>query len=127
MSAPNVMRSKSRPVAIMMTSTAARVSGTAAATTMPTRQPRLSRLTAITTARATKNLSMNSSTDSAMFTAWSVTLVKLMPSGIAPAIACASFSSALPSSSPFQLSRITTPSSKAGSPPLRIRKVAGSS
>ena len=57
------MRSKSRWVAIMMTNTAASVSGTAAATTMPTRQPRLARLTIITTARATKNFSMNSSID----------------------------------------------------------------
>ena len=38
-----------------------------------------------------------------------------------------SASSALPSSRPFHPSRMTTPSSKAGSPLLRIRKVAGSS
>ncbi|MNX89294.1 hypothetical protein D3C86_1213010 [compost metagenome] len=59
--APSVMRSKSRPVASMMTKTPASVSGTAAATTTPTRQPRLTRLTTITTTSATKNLSMNSS------------------------------------------------------------------
>jgi hypothetical protein len=60
-SAPRVMRSKSRPVASMTTNTTARVRGTARATTMPTRKPRLAKLTAITTARATKNFSMNSS------------------------------------------------------------------
>ena len=63
-SAPSVIRSNARPVSSMMTKTTASVSGTAAATTMPTRQPRLTRLTTMTTPRATKNLSMNSSTAS---------------------------------------------------------------
>src|SRR5437773_4732706 len=39
---PSVIRSKSLPVAAMTTNTAASVSGTAAATTMPTRHPMLS-------------------------------------------------------------------------------------
>src|SRR5882724_4711102 len=39
--APSVMRSNTLPVRSMMTKTAANVSGTAAATTIPTRQPRL--------------------------------------------------------------------------------------
>ena len=69
------MRSKSRPVATMTTNTAASVSGTAAATTMPTRHPMLSKLTSITTPSAAKNLTMNSSTAVAM-TDWSVTLEK---------------------------------------------------
>jgi hypothetical protein len=47
-SAPSVMRSKARSVAHMTISTTASVSGTAAATTIPTRQPRLIRLTIIT-------------------------------------------------------------------------------
>ncbi len=38
MRAPSVMRSKSRPVSIITTNTAERVSGTASATTMPTRE-----------------------------------------------------------------------------------------
>lgn len=58
--APSVMRSKSRPVASMITKTLARVSGTAAATTNPTRQPMLTKLTAITTNSATRNFTMNS-------------------------------------------------------------------
>ncbi len=70
-SAPRVMRSKKRPVSSMMRKTTASVSGTAAATTMPTRQPRLSRLTSSTTPSAMTNLSMNSSMESVMFTAWS--------------------------------------------------------
>ncbi len=40
-SEPSVMRSKSWPVAAMTTNTAAKVRGTAAATTMPTRHPML--------------------------------------------------------------------------------------
>ena len=66
---PRVMRSKFLPVAAMMTNTAASVSGTAAATTMPTRQPMLRKHTTITTSKATKNLTMNSSTAELMFTA----------------------------------------------------------
>ena len=42
------------PVAAITTNTTARVSGTAAATTTPTRQPMLTKHTAITTNRATK-------------------------------------------------------------------------
>jgi len=64
--APSEIRSKSRWVSIMITIRQARVNGTAAATMMPTRQPRLIRLTAITTARATKNFTMNSSNASTM-------------------------------------------------------------
>ena len=64
MRAPRVIRSKTRPVSSMMAKTIAKVRGTAAATTMPTLQPRLIRLTIITTASATKNFSMNSSTAS---------------------------------------------------------------
>ena len=124
---PSVMRSKSLPVAAMTMNTAAKVRGTAAATTMPTRHPMLRKLTSITTPRATKNLTMNSSTAARMLTDWSVTLDRLMPSGISALIAAASTSSALPRSRPFHPSRMTTPSSKVGSPLLRIRKVAGSS
>src|SRR5882762_4821861 len=59
---PSVMRSKSLPVAAITMNTAASVSGTAAATTMPTRHPMLRKHTSITTPKATKNLTMNSST-----------------------------------------------------------------
>ncbi|MNT80095.1 hypothetical protein D3C72_2195130 [compost metagenome] len=111
----------------MMTNTAARVRGTAAATTTPTRHPMLIKHTSITTSSATKNLTMNSSTAALMLTAWSVTLARLTPSGNAALILPTSFSSALPSSSPFHSSRMTTPKSSAGSPLLRTRKVAGSS
>src|SRR5258707_238224 len=45
MRAPSVMRSNSFPAINMMTSVAESVIGTAAATTMPTRQPRLTRPT----------------------------------------------------------------------------------
>ena len=58
--APSVMRSKSRPVSIITTNTAERVRGTASATTMPTRKPRATRLTTITTESAVKNFTMNS-------------------------------------------------------------------
>ncbi|MNR47695.1 hypothetical protein D3C85_1668300 [compost metagenome] len=81
----------------------------------------------MTTSKAAKNLTMNSSTDALMFTDWSVTLVRLRPRGSPALIARASTSSDLPRSSPFHPSRMTTPISKAGSPPLRIMKVAGSS
>ena len=67
--APSVMRSNTRSVLSMMTNTIASVSGTAAATTIPTRQPRLTMLTSSTTPSATKNLSMNSSTAELIFTA----------------------------------------------------------
>eukprot|EP00659_Diplonema_papillatum_P005108 gene5107-biopygen5034 len=79
--APRVTRSNSRPVISMITNTIDKVSGTAAATTSPTRNPRASRLMTITTARATKNFSMNSLTARLMFFAWSETLAKLTPSG----------------------------------------------
>ena len=125
--APSVTRSKTRPVSSMITKTTAKVRGTAAATTTPTRQPRLSRLTTSTTPRATKNLSMNSSTASVMLTAWSVTLLKVMPSGRPLEIVLTSVSSALPRSRPFRPSCMTTLSARAGSPWLRIRKVGGSS
>src|SRR6266496_3539766 len=48
MIAPREMRSNTRPVNIMMTKRNARVKGTAAATTIPTRHPKLTRLTAMT-------------------------------------------------------------------------------
>ena len=54
--APSVMRSKSRPVAIMITKTADNVSGIAAATTMPTRKPSDIRLTTITTVKRGEEL-----------------------------------------------------------------------
>lgn len=121
------MRSKFLPVAAITTKTIARVSGTATATTTPTRQPMLTKHTSMTTSSATKNLIMNSSTDALMLTAWSVTLLRLMPSGSSALICCTSSFKALPRSSPFQPSRMMMPSNRAGSPPLRIRKVAGSS
>ncbi len=126
-SEPKVMRSKFLPVANMTTKTMARVSGTAAATTIPTRQPILRKHTSITTTKAKKNLTINSSTAELILTAWSVTLVTLIPNGSSVLIAPTSVSNASPKSSPFQPSRITTPSSKACSPPLRTRNVAGSS
>ena len=67
-SEPRVMRSKFLPVAAITTNTTARVKGTAAATTTPTRHPMLTKHTAITTSRATKNLIMNSSTAALIFT-----------------------------------------------------------
>lgn len=124
---PSVMRSKFLPVASITTNTAASVSGTAAATTIPTRQPMLTKHTSITTSSATKNLVMNSPTDASMLTAWSVTLLRVMPSGSSALIALTSLSSDLPRSSPFQPSRMMMPSNNAGSPPLRIMKVDGSS
>ena len=75
MSAPRVIRSNTRSVLSMITKTGASVNGTAAATTIPTRQPRLIRLTIRTTAKAAKNLIMNSSTASLTMTAWSLILV----------------------------------------------------
>ena len=66
---PSVIRSKFLPVAAMTTNTLASVRGTAAATTMPTRHPMLTKLTSRTTPRATKNFNMNSSTAERMFTA----------------------------------------------------------
>ena len=116
MSAPSVMRSKNRPVSSMMRNTTASVSGTAAATTMPTRQPRLSRLTSSTTPSAIANFIMNSSTAAVMLTAWSLTLASVMPSGSVCAIAADLSSRALPSSRPFQPSCITTASMMVGSP-----------
>ncbi|MNU76823.1 hypothetical protein D3C71_663840 [compost metagenome] len=126
-SEPSVMRSKFLPVASITTKTTASVSGTAAATTRPARQPMLRKLTSITTSKAAKNFIMNSSTDAAMLTDWSVTFDRLRPNGSSALMARASASSDLPRSSPFQPSFITTPISRAGSPPLRIMKVLGSS
>ena len=97
------MRSKNRPVSSMMRNTTASVSGTAAATTMPTRQPRLSRLTSSTTPSAIANFIMNSSTAEVMLTAWSVTLSSVIPSGSVCAMAAVLSSSALPSARPSQL------------------------
>src|SRR5439155_703592 len=53
MSAPSVIRSKTRSVIIMITNTAPKACGIAATTTIPTLNPRLSRLTSITTPIAT--------------------------------------------------------------------------
>ena len=53
----------------MITNTAPRVSGIAATTTIPTLQPRLSRLTSITTPTAIANLTMNSFTAELILTA----------------------------------------------------------
>ena len=69
MSAPNVIRSKTRSVIIMITNTAPKVSGIAATTTIPTLHPRLSRLTSITTPTAIANLTINSFTAELMLTA----------------------------------------------------------
>ncbi|MNP52767.1 hypothetical protein D3C76_1471790 [compost metagenome] len=85
----------------------------------------LRKQTSMTTSNATKNLTMNSPTAESIFTAWSVTLERLMPRGISSLILTVSASSALPRSRPFQPSRITTPSNRASSPLLRTRKVAG--
>ncbi|MNP76123.1 hypothetical protein D3C76_1733050 [compost metagenome] len=70
------------PVAAITTKTIASVSGTAAATTTPTRQPILRKQTSITTSSATKNLIMNSSTAELMFTDWSVTFASVIPNGM---------------------------------------------
>ena len=86
------MRSSSRPVIIMIAITVASVSGTAAATTRPTRQPSVSRLTPSTMARATKNFTMNSSIASSMTAAWLMTLVSVTPTG-SPACSFASSAS----------------------------------
>ena len=59
-SAPSVMRSKSRPVISMMTKTAPSVRGTDSATTTPTRAPSATNETIITTPSASTNLVMNS-------------------------------------------------------------------
>ena len=48
MSEPSEMRSRFQPIASITTATTPSTSGTEAATTMPVRQPRLTRLTAIT-------------------------------------------------------------------------------
>ena len=64
-----MMRSKFLPVASITTKTIASVSGTAAATTRPARQPMLTKLTSMTTSSAAKNLTMNSSTAALMLTA----------------------------------------------------------
>ena len=124
---PSVMRSRTRSVAHMMTSTMASVNGTAVATTIPTRHPSAIRLTTITIPSASRKVFMNWSTAEAMFTAWSVTGVSDMPSGSSEDMLATSDLSDFPRSRPFQPSRITTPSRSAGSPSLRIRKVAGSS
>ena len=70
------------PEASITTKTTASVNGTAAATTTPTRHPMLTKQTTITTSSATKKLIINSSTAELMLTDWSVTLVRVMPSGI---------------------------------------------
>ena len=125
--APSVMRSKSRPVTIITTNTAESVSGTASATTMPTRKPSATRLTTITTESAVKNFTMNSWMASSMTFAWSVILVKVMPVGSSWWIATSSALSASPSARPLKPGFITRPSIRAGSPSLRIAKTFGSS
>jgi hypothetical protein len=100
----------------MMTRTIASVSGTAAATTMPPRQPSAIRLTIMTIASASRNVRMNWSTAWVMFTDWSVTCVNDIPSGSSEPIAWTSACSDLPSFRPFQPSRMMTPSTRAGSP-----------
>ncbi|MCY1412497.1 hypothetical protein D9M71_279070 [compost metagenome] len=120
-SAPRVMRSNSRPVISMITNTIDRVSGTAAATTRPTRKPRASRLISITTPRATKNLSMNSFTARRIFSAWSDTLSNFTPRGSSAWMRASSACSDLSSSRPLKCWSMITPSISAGSPWWRMR------
>ncbi|MNQ94120.1 hypothetical protein D3C85_1096210 [compost metagenome] len=110
------MRSNSRPVISMITKTIDRVSGTAAATTRPTRKPRAIRLISMTTARATKNLSMNSSTARRMFLAWSETFSTLTPSGNSALNLASSACRDLSRSRPLKCLSMITPSISAGSP-----------
>ena len=114
--AQNILLTSGGDVKVTDFGIARELSGTAAATTMPTRQPRLIRHTIMMTPRATKNLSMNSSTASRMLTAWSTTFVNRTPAGSACAICFSSAFSARPRSSPFQPSCMTTPRTRAASP-----------
>ena len=61
-SAPSVMRCRSRPRNAIAMNTMASTSGTEVATTMPERQPSETKLTASTIASASRNERVNSNT-----------------------------------------------------------------
>ena len=63
MSAPSVMRCRTRPPAYITRSTIAKTSGTDSATTIPVRQPSERKLTASTMTSASANVSTNSDTE----------------------------------------------------------------
>ena len=84
MSEPSEMRSRFQPIASITTATAPSTSGTEAATTMPVRQPRLTRLTASTMTSASSSERSNSHTASFTTSGWSATRSSSTPYGSSP-------------------------------------------
>ena len=80
-SEPSEMRSRFQPIASITMATAPSTSGTESPTTMPVRQPRLSRLTASTMASASSSERSNSQSDSLTVVGWSATRSSSTPYG----------------------------------------------
>ena len=72
-SEPSETRSRFQPVASIMIATAPSTSGTDIATTMPARQPRLTKLTTSTIASASSSERSNSQMASLTVVGWSAT------------------------------------------------------
>ena len=126
-SAPSVMRCRSRPHAYITTNTIASTSGTDSATTMPVRQPSERKLTTSTIASASAKLRRNSETEWSTICGWSAICVISMPTGSSNVIARMAFFRFSPSVTMLAPSCIETPSPSAGLPPVRMRKLGGSS
>ncbi len=126
-SAPSVMRCRSRPPAYITMNTIASTSGTDSATTMPVRSPSVRKLTSSTMPSASTKVFRNSDTNSPTMCGWSATCVISMPTGSSAVIDFIAFLSSSPSVRMLPPSCIETPMPSAGLPPSRTRKPGGSS
>ena len=126
-SAPREMRSSAQPRACMTMATRPSTSGTEAATTMPVRQPRKTKLTASTMARASRKARSNSQTEASTTCGWSAYFSSVTPAGSSCCSVSSRASSARPSARMLPSRTMVTPIASTGSPLRRMLKLAGSS
>ena len=110
MSEPSEMRSRFQPIASITSATTPSTIGTESPTTMPVRQPRLSRLTASTIASASSSERSNSQIDSLTTVGWSATRSSSTPYGSSAWTLATAFSIALPRSTMLPSLVIVMPS-----------------
>ncbi len=110
----------------MYKATIASVSGTDSATTIPVRQPSVTKATTNTTVNAQKNLMRKVFTASRILALWSSTCVSRAPAGSVRRTCSAAARIALPKPSPSALGRIDTARMTADRPSWRTTASGGS-
>ena len=115
-SEPSEMRSRFQPIASIKSATAPSTSGTEVATTRPARQPRLTRLTAMTMTSASASARTKSLIASFTVVGWSATRSSSTPCGSSDWIFATAPSIARPSCTMLPSFVIVMPSISTGSP-----------